>query len=95
MSSIQDQEEGMRMIGEIIKRDGSGEDFILEKIVVSCCKSGAPPEVARRIASKIEKLEDEKIDSQRIREMVLDELREENPEWQKNWSLYDRAVKRR
>ena len=83
------------MISKVIKRKGSTEDFILEKIVVSCCKSGASPEVARRIASKIEKIEDEEINGQRIREMVLEELREENPEWQKNWLLFDRAVKRR
>ena len=51
--------------------------------------------MARRIASKIEKLEDEESDSQRIMEMVLEEFGEENPEWQKNWLFYDRVVKRR
>ncbi|MDZ7260616.1 MAG: ATP cone domain-containing protein [candidate division KSB1 bacterium] len=83
------------MVSKVIKRDGSRENFIPEKIVVSCCKSGASPEAARRIASEIEKVKEQEIDSQRIREMVLEKLRKENPDWENNWLLYDRAVKRR
>jgi transcriptional repressor NrdR len=38
----------------VIKRDGSKEEFIPEKIVVSCLKAGASSEVARKIAKIIE-----------------------------------------
>jgi transcriptional repressor NrdR len=38
----------------VIKRDGSKEEFIPEKIVVSCLKAGATLEVARKIAKIVE-----------------------------------------
>lgn len=35
---------------KVVKRDGGEEDFVPEKIVVSCLKSGATPEAARKMA---------------------------------------------
>ena len=39
---------------KVVKRDGRMEEFIPEKIVVSVLKAGAPPDVARMIAKKVE-----------------------------------------
>jgi 2-phosphoglycerate kinase len=43
-------------VGEVrvVKRDGTEEPFLYEKVVVSCLKSGATPESARKIAKIVE-----------------------------------------
>jgi len=84
---------------KVIKRNGEKEEFIPEKIVVSVLKTGAPPDVARKIEKIIEgKLLEqnvEEITSKDLMKMVLDLLRKENEEWYKNWIVFDVAVKRR
>ncbi|MCL7390656.1 MAG: ATPase [Thaumarchaeota archaeon] len=83
----------------VVKRDGSEEEFIPEKIVVSCLKSGATIEAARNIAKIVEarilekKLE--KITAKELTGWVLELLKKENEEWYRNWIIFDRAVKRR
>ncbi|MGC9181146.1 ATP cone domain-containing protein [Thermogladius sp.] len=83
----------------VIKRDGSKEEFIPEKIVVSIIKTGAPVDVARRIAKIVEgKLLEQnvtEISSKDLMKMVLDLLKRENEEWYRNWIIFDKAVKRR
>ena len=81
----------------VIKRDGSKEEFIKEKVVVSCLKAGATLEAARAIADEVEKRVSglEAISSRELRSMVLELLRARNEEWYENWLTYDRAVKRR
>ena len=80
---------------KVTKRDGRTEDFIIEKAVVSMVKSGAPADVAREIAKNIEAEVHEGISTRDIKTRVLEELREKNPEWEENWLLYDRSVKKR
>ncbi len=80
---------------EIKKRDGSTEEFIPEKIVVSCVKSGADLETAREISNEIKRNLKEKTDTEELRERVLGLLEKKNPQWKENWLIYDRAVKRR
>lgn len=80
---------------DVIKRDGTREPFTPEKIVVSAMKSGAPNDEARRIAGDVEKSAHEGMTTEEIRGDVLRMLRERNPEWERNWLIYDRAVKRR
>ena len=82
------------MVG-IKKRDGRSEDFVAEKVVVSAVKSGAPADVARKIAEKVQARVKEGTPTREIKRMVLEMLRERNPEWEKNWLIYDRAVKKR
>ena len=77
------------------KRDGREEDFVVEKVVVSMVKSGAPAEVARDIAGKVEAKAREGMTTEEIGSVVLSELRNRNPEWERNWLTYDRAVKKR
>jgi len=83
----------------VVKRDGSEEEFIPEKIVVSCLKSGATIVAARNIAKIVEarilekKLE--KITAKELTGWVLELLKKENEEWYRNWIIFDKAVKRR
>jgi transcriptional regulator NrdR family protein len=79
----------------VTKRDGRTEEFMPEKIVVSAVKSGATPEAAREIAGEVERGAGESIDSEQIRARVLEGLGRRNPEWRRNWEVYDQAVKRR
>jgi len=78
----------------VIKKDGRKEDFIKEKIVVSALKTGAPADVARTIADKIQKETNKDITTSDIRESVLHELHKHNPEWSKRWISYDKGIKR-
>lgn len=80
---------------KITKLDGRSEDFIYEKIVTSAVKSGATVDVARHIAKQIESSIKEGASTKEIKQMVLEALRKENPDWEDNWLTYDRAVKKR
>jgi len=79
----------------IKKRDGSRQEFIQEKIVVSAIKSGASPDAARRIAKEVESGLREEASTSDIRRSVLERLGRENKQWEQDWRTYDRAVKRR
>jgi len=83
----------------VVKRDGSKEEFIPEKIVVSCLKAGAPVDVARKIAKIVEaKLLEQNVKEVSARDltrMILNLLKKENEEWYRNWIIFDRAIKRR
>ena len=83
----------------VIKRDGSREEFIPEKIVVSCLKAGATVEVARKIAKIVEaKLLEQnvkEVTAKELTRMILELLKKENEEWYRNWIIFDRAIKRR
>ena len=80
---------------KVIKRDGRKEDFVHEKIVVSCIKSGAPVDVARDIAKRIEKKVHDNTTTKEIAKLVLVALRENDAEFARNWLIYDKAVKKR
>ncbi|MEM1645601.1 MAG: ATP cone domain-containing protein [Ignisphaera sp.] len=83
----------------VVKRDGSKEPFVYEKIVVSCLKAGAPVDIARKIATLVtaKLIAENKTDvtAKELTKLVLDLLRKENEEWYRNWVIFDRAVKRR
>ena len=78
----------------VIKKDGRKEPFIKEKIVTSAVKAGAPVEIARDIAEKIEKNLEDSIKTQYVKKQVLDELKYHNPEWPKRWMYFDKRIKR-
>ena len=79
----------------VIKIDGRKEDFIKEKIIVSCLKCGATIEAAREIADKLEKNIKFPVKTTEIRDLVLKELAKKDKDWANNWYLYDKAVKKR
>jgi transcriptional repressor NrdR len=79
----------------IKKQDGRKEPFIREKIIVSAVKSGADPDYARTIANEIEKNVKEGTTTQEIKKQVLAMLKSRNPVWERNWMVYDTAVKKR
>ncbi|ACB39906.1 ATP cone domain-containing protein [Pyrobaculum neutrophilum] len=82
---------------KVVKRDGRTEEFIPEKIVVSVLKAGAPVDVARKIARKVEcaVMERENVTAQELTRMILAELKKANEQWYRNWIVFDQAVKRR
>lgn len=82
---------------KVVKRDGSVEEFIPEKIVVSVLKAGAPPEVARMIAKKVEcfAIDKENVTAKELTKIILTELKKINEQWYRNWIVFDQAVKRR
>jgi len=77
------------------KRDGRKEPFVPEKIIVSAIKSGSPAEYARTIAQDIERSTKDGATTQEIKSKVLSMLKSKNPEWERNWVVYDTAVKKR
>lgn len=78
----------------VIKKDGKKEPFIKEKIVVSAFKTGAPVEIARKIADDIEEHPSEDVKTLWIRKQILEKLELHNPDWPKRWYSYDKNVKR-
>ena len=78
-----------------MKRDGRKEPFVSEKIVVSAIKTGAPPDVARTIAKGIEQNVKDGVSTKELKGKVLGMLKAKNPEWEKNWQIFDSAVKKR
>ena len=78
----------------VIKKNGKKEPFVKEKIIVSAVKAGAPVEIARKIADKIEEHPEESIKTIWVRKKVLDELEYHNPDWPKRWISFDKNVKR-
>ena len=82
------------MVKKVVKNDGRTEPFIKEKIVVSAVKTGAPADIAREIADKLENNPGESIKTSWIRKQVLDSLEMHNPEWPKRWYNYDKNIKR-
>ena len=80
---------------DVVKADGRREPFVREKVTVSALKSGAPPEDARAIGEAIERVAYDGMPTGEIRQRVLEQLRNRNPEWEENWIMYDRAVKKR
>ena len=84
-------------MAKVVKRDGREEEFVPEKIVVSVLKAGAPVDVARRIARRIECLvmDRETVTAQELTRHILTELKKTNEQWYRNWIVFDQAVKRR
>jgi transcriptional repressor NrdR len=82
-------------MSDVIKMDGRKEKFIREKIIVSCVKTGAPIDIARKIADIVEKEIKSPIKTEEIKRIVLRELARRDKEWADNWYLYDKAVKKR
>lgn len=79
----------------VMKRNGKTEGFIPEKIIVSIVKVGAPVDVARQIAKDIQSKVKDKTNTDEIRKIVLDDLRKRKTQWEQDWLIYERAVKKR
>ena len=80
---------------KVLKKDGTLEEFIPEKIIVSCIKAGAPVGVAREIAAFVEAKAKVEPSTVEIRRFVLWLLRQKNPEWEQNWLRYEETSKRK
>ena len=88
---------GRKTRRKVEKMDGRVEEFDQEKLIRSLMNAGAPEDVAKRIAERIEEeIKDrERVTTRELRELALRELEKENPEWRDNWVFYDRIVKGR
>ena len=84
----------MKMV-EIIKRDGRREEFAPEKLRTSIQKAGAREETAREVARRVEEKTAEGTRTERIKEMVFEELEREEPQVVEKMRRYDREVKKR
>ena len=82
-------------MAKVAKKNGTIEEFIPEKIVMSCVKAGAPVGVAREIAAFVEAKVKVETSTDEIRRFVLWLLRQKNPEWEKNWLKYEETAKKR
>ena len=78
---------------KVIKKNGTVEEFIPEKIIVSCIKAGAPVGIAREIAAIVEAKAKVETSTSEIRRFVLWLLNQKNPEWEKNWLRYEENAK--
>jgi transcriptional regulator NrdR family protein len=67
---------------KVTKRDGSVEEYIPEKIVVSIVKTGAPVDLARQIVKDVEKMVKDKTSTEEIRKKVLEDLKSKKPEYE-------------
>ena len=79
---------------QVIKKNGKAEPFHRQKIVDSCTKAGAPPDVAASIADDIQKTARDQMPTSEIRVLVLDRLGRMKPEWRKNWEQYEATKKK-
>ena len=82
-------------MAQVVKKDGSIEEFMPEKIIVSCVKAGASIGIAREIAAFVEAKAKVETSTVEIRQYVLWLLRQKNPEWEKNWLKYEETLKKR
>ena len=84
---------------KVVKRDGREEEYMPEKIVVSCLKSGASLEASREIAlivtARLLEAGKERVTAKELTRDILTELKKRNEEWYRNWIVFDRAVKKR
>lgn len=73
---------------KVIKKDGSIEDFDIEKIIESCKAAGLTDEIAKSVAKKVT---DElyHVETSQIREKVLKYLKKKDPELAKRMVQYD------
>jgi transcriptional repressor NrdR len=78
------------MVQKVKKRSGKTEVFIREKIVVACLKAGAPVNLARTIADDIEGSQARTLDTSEIRDRVVEQLGNSNPEYRDAWIMYER-----
>jgi transcriptional regulator NrdR family protein len=85
------------MIRTVVKKDGSKEPFSAEKIALSVTRTGAPGEVARRIAEEIRVSPDlkEETTSADIRAAILVRLQRIDLVWDHAWRQYENEVKNR
>ncbi len=81
-------------IAKVLKKDGTVEEFMPEKIIVSCVKAGAPIGIAREIAAFVEAKAKVETSTAEIRRFTLWLLHQKNPEWEKNWLRYEATKKK-
>ncbi len=82
---------------KVVKASGKTEEFLPEKIVLSIYRTGATPEVARKIAAivtgKVLESGKNKVETKELGRLILRYLKKENEQWHKNWIIFTRKAK--
>ena len=79
---------------QVIKRNGTLEAFMPEKVVVSIVKSGAPYDDAKRIAATLAYRSDKFMETETIRAYVQSELKDRGYNASiESWTAYEREMK--
>lgn len=77
---------------KIVRRDGTTEDFIREKIVVAVIRAGGRLEMARGIAQDVESAlaSSKKVTTDQVRTEVQNRLKAKDAAVYKSWMSYDK-----
>jgi len=70
---------------QVVKKDGTREDFDKQKIINSCLSAGLAPDVAEKIGNEIENLAYDGMETKEIRILVLNKVRKEDPSCAQKW----------
>jgi len=70
---------------QVVKKDGTREDFDKQKIINSCLSAGLAPDVAERIGNEVENLAYDGVETKEIRILVLNKVRKEDPSCAQKW----------
>ena len=75
---------------QVVKKDGTREDFDKQKIINSCLSAGLAPDVAERIGNEVENLAYDGVETKEIRILVLNKVRKEDPSCAQKWIDYEK-----
>lgn len=79
------------MVERVEKKSGDVEDFDRQKIITSCMGAGLKRDEAGYVATEVENcLECEEVSSEKIRDIVLEELEDIGQFYVDNWMEYER-----
>lgn len=74
----------------VVKNSGEKEDFTRQKVVESCVKTGAPKDLAEKIAGEVKDSIEDETSTKEIRDMVLQKLGEVRQQWVDDWKEYEK-----
>jgi len=75
---------------QVVKKDGSKEEFDKQKIINSCLSSGLAPDVAERIGNEIESLAYDGMETKELRILILNKIRKEDPSCAQKWIDFEK-----
>jgi transcriptional regulator NrdR family protein len=74
---------------QIVKKDGTREDFDKQKIINACLSAGLAPDVAEKIGNEVENLAYDGMETKEIRILVLNKVRKADPSCAQKWIDYE------
>ena len=74
---------------QVVKKDGSKEEFDKQKIINSCLSAGLAPDVAEKIGNELENLAYDGIETKELRILILNKIRKEDSSCAQKWIDYE------